>query len=172
MQYSIVVHPFTLIEEIRNIKQELKRRIGWYPSVNSLAHFTISQFKCDSTTLQEIQKRVRDRILNWEIREILLDGFGFFENSKTLYIRPEKHSCLYLEQLFAAVGEQVRAVVAEAYICPHPHLSIGRSLKSEQMAIANRLFNNYSGNFVCEGVMFREFNPERKQYDLKEFIRF
>jgi hypothetical protein len=50
--------------------------------------------------------------------------------------------------------------------------TIGRKLSEEQLQVAKDTFTSYTNSFFCDGVMIREFNPIRKQYDLKEFLRF
>lgn len=54
-KYSIVVHPSELLDEIKRIKLGLKSLIGWYSSVNALAHFTICEFLADETQLEKVK---------------------------------------------------------------------------------------------------------------------
>lgn len=77
-----------------------------------------------------------------------------------------------MQELLKAVGTKVKEIIPEAYTCTTPHLSIGRRLNEEQLEVAKRTFTSYTNSFICDGVMIREFNPMRKQYDLKEFISF
>lgn len=170
-KYSIVIHPFELLDDIKRIKQDLKSLIGWYSSVNALAHFTICEFWADENQLNKVKEEVAKLVVNWQKEIVFLESFDSFK-SGAFYIKPDKDSSLYLQELLKAVGEKVKGIIPNVYICYNPHLSIGRKLDENQLQIARENFTSYSNSFLCEGVMIREFNPMRKQYDLKEFIRF
>lgn len=170
-KYSIVVHPAELLNEITKIKQDLKAMIGWYSSVNALAHFTICEFFADEEQITEMKQKIAKLIINWKKEVVQLTSFDSFHKG-TFYIKPDEASSLYLKALFKAIAIKVKEIIPEAFTCTTPHMSIGRGLNEKQLEIAKTNFNNYLNSFVCDGVMIREFNPIRKQYDLKEFIRF
>ena len=170
-KYSLVIHPEELLEDINKIKQDLKSVIGWYSSVNSLAHFTICEFFADNLQLNIVMKEVSTLISNWPTQLITLHGFGSFENG-AYYIKPDEPSTIYLEELFEAVGSRVKQVIPDVYYSTYPHLSIGRRLDKAQLQIAKENYSSYSNTFLCKGVMLREYNPIRRQFDLKEFIQF
>ncbi|WP_149914242.1 2'-5' RNA ligase family protein [Sphingobacterium cavernae] len=169
-KYSIVIYPAELLGEIKRIKQGLKSLIGWFNSVNSLAHFTISEFEADENQLEKVKQEVSKLIVNWQKKVILLNSFDSF-TSGAFYVKPDEDSSLYLKALFKAIAVKVKEIIPNAYICTTPHLSIGRRLSEEQLQVAKDTFTSYSNSFLCDGVMIREFNPIRKQYDLKEFLR-
>lgn len=170
-KYSIVIHPAELLGEIKRIKQGLKSLIGWYSSVNALAHFTICKFEIDESQLEKVKHEISKLIVNWKKEVIRLNSYDSFRGG-AFYIKPDEESSLYLKALFKAIAVKVKEIIPDAYICTTPHLSIGRKLNEEQLQIAKTNFPNYSNSFLCDGVMIREFNPKRKQYDLKEFLRF
>ena len=170
-KYSIVIHPAELLDEIKKIKQDLKSLIGWYSSVNALAHFTICEFWADENKLEKVKQEVSKLIVNWQKKVIVLTSFDSFTR-RAFYVKPDKDSSLYLKALFKAIAVKVKEIIPNACICTTPHLSIGRRLSEEQLQVAKDYFTTYSNSFICEGVMIREFNPVRKQYDLKEFLRF
>ncbi|MBD1428023.1 MULTISPECIES: 2'-5' RNA ligase family protein [Sphingobacterium] len=138
-KYSIVVHPAELLDEIKKIKQGLKSLIGWYSSVNALAHFTICEFWADEIQLYKVKKEVSKLVATWTIRFIILDSFDAFKGG-AFYIRPDEDSSLYLQELLKAVGTKVKEIIPEAYTCTTPHLSIGRRLNEEQLEVAKRTF--------------------------------
>jgi hypothetical protein len=170
-KYSIVVHPAELLDEIKKIKQDLKSLIGWYSSVNALAHFTICEFRADEELLAKVRQEVTKLIANWRKEVVFLNSFDAFEGG-AFYIKPDEYSSMYLQELLKAVGSKVKEIIPKVYTCTNPHLSIGRRLNEEQMEVAKTNLTTYSNSFLCEGVMIREFNAMRKQYDLKEFIQF
>ena len=44
-KYSVVFNPSeTVIETVKELKEQLSTKIGWFPSKNSLAHITICEF--------------------------------------------------------------------------------------------------------------------------------
>lgn len=170
-KYSIVVHPAELLDEIKKIKQDLKSVIGWYSSVNALAHLTICEFHANEIQLTKVKQEVAQLIKNWQKELVFLNSFDAFKGG-AFYIKPHQDSSLYLQELFKAVGLKVKEIIPETYTCRTPHLSIGRRLNDGQLEVAKSTFTSYSNSFLCDGIMIREFNPMRKQYDLKEFIQF
>ena len=170
-KYSIVVHPTELLDDIKKIKQDLKSLIGWFSSVNALAHFTICEFEADENQLERVKQEVSKLIVNWQKKVIVLTSFDCYNNG-AFYVKPDENSSLYLKALFKAIAVKAKEIIPNAYICTTPHLSIGRRLSEEQLQVAKDTFTSYSNSFLCDGVMLREFYPVRKQYDLKEFLRF
>lgn len=170
-KYSIVVHPEELLDDIKKIKQDLKSLIGWYSSVNALAHLTICEFWADDIQLMQVKEELTKLIAGWRREVVSLDSYDAFRG-RAFYIKPDEYSSLYLQELLKAVGDKVKEILIGAHICTTPHLTIGRKLNEEQLEVAKRTFTSYHNSFLCNGVMIREFNPIRMQYDLKEFLRF
>ena len=58
-KYSVVFHPSeTVIEAVKEFKEQLSTKIGWFPSKNSLAHVTICEFEYDLATYENIKSRI------------------------------------------------------------------------------------------------------------------
>lgn len=58
--YSVVISPpDAVIGAVREMKQRLLGSIGWYHSVNALAHVTFAEFKADSDALILWERYVR-----------------------------------------------------------------------------------------------------------------
>ena len=149
----------------------MKSLIGWYSSVNALAHFTICEFWANKELLAKVKQEITKLIANWSKEVVTLNSFDAFKGG-AFYIKPDGDFSLYLKVLFKTIAVKVKEIIPEAYICTTPHLSIGRQLNEEQLEVAKRTFTSYTNSFICNGVMIREYNPMRKQYDLKEFISF
>lgn len=170
-KYSMVIYPYTLVKEIMQIKQELKALVGWYHSVNAEAHFTICEFFADEDDLFQIKEEVTNLITKWRKQIIRFESFDSYEGG-AFYLKPDEPSNIYLEELFKSIGYKVKAIIPNAYVCTSPHLSIGRKLDKNKLSIAKKTFTSYASSFLCDGVVLREFNPNKRQYELKECIKF
>lgn len=94
-KYSIVVHPEELLDDIKKIKQDLKSLIGWYSSVNALAHLTICEFWADDIQLMQVKEELTKLIAGWRTEVVSLDSYDAFRG-RAFYIKPDEYSSLYL----------------------------------------------------------------------------
>lgn len=170
-KYSLVVHPIAIIDKVKALKQVLKGQIGWYNSVNSLAHLSICEFYAEDQELESIIAMIQEMVKDVEPKEITLDSFAFYDNG-AFYMKANQESESYLKDLFVKINSGLAREIKLGYKVTAPHLSIGRRLSQEQLAIAQEVFQQVEERFICESIMLRVFNPIRKQYDLFREIRF
>jgi len=90
-KYSIVVHPAELLDEIKKIKQCLKSLIGWYSSVNALAHITICEFWANEELLAKVKQEITKLIANWSKEVVTLNSFDAFKGG-AFYVKPDENS--------------------------------------------------------------------------------
>lgn len=170
-KYSLVVHPEGIIDRVKSLKQILKHKIGWYNSVNSLAHFSICEFELEDKEVEGLISMIYELVKNVESEEIIMNSFAFYD-SGAFYIKTSQESTIYLKDLFAKICSGLSEKIKLAYQVHDPHLSIGRRLSAEQLQVAQETFQHIEERFICKGVVLRVFNPARKQYDLLHEILF
>ena len=80
-KYSVVFHPSeTVIEAVKELKEQLSAKIGWFPSKNSLAHVTICEFDCELTTYENIKSRIANYCSYQNPFEVTFNTFGNYSN--------------------------------------------------------------------------------------------
>jgi 2'-5' RNA ligase len=169
-KYSVIFHPSeAVIEAVKELKEQLNTKIGWFPSKNSLAHITICEFDYDFPTYENIKSRITTYCRYKNPFEVTFNMFGNYTNG-AFFIAPNIESKTKMVKIMKEIPKQIQFPVNHK--CSEPHISIGRQLTDEQLKIAYSLFESIDLNFNCEGITIRIFNPERKQYDVLETIPF
>lgn len=169
-KYSVVFHPSeTVIKAVKEIKEQLSAKIGWFPSKNSLAHVTICEFAYELETYENIKSRIATYCRYQNPFEVTFNAFGNYTNG-AFFIAAEAESKARMANIMKEIPKQIQFPVSHKSL--EPHISIGRQLSDEQVKIAYSLFDKTDLNFVCYGITIRIFNPERKQYDVLETIPF
>lgn len=163
--YSIAIHPTEdLIASIKLMKEELAAKIGWFNSKNSIAHITINEFEAEEANIERITKELTQLCDALEPTEVRLDSFGSYPNNGAFFIAPDEVSKKNLKVIMKYINDGFR--VTPKFKSSDPHLSIARRLTPEKIEIANRLFTTIAMHFVCNNVVIRKFNTERKQFEV------
>jgi len=169
-KYSVVFHPSeTVIEAVKELKEQLSAKIGWFPSKNSLAHVTICEFEYEDETYENIKSRIANYCRYQIPFEVTFNDFGNYTNG-AFFIAPKAESKTKMAEIMNEIPKQIQFPVSHK--STEPHISIGRQLNESQLKIAYSLFDNIDLNFICEGITIRIFNPDKKQYDVLETIPF
>lgn len=169
-KYSVVFHPSeTVIEAVKDLKEQLSTKIGWFPSKNSLAHVTICEFECEDETYENIKLRIANYCRYQIPFEVMFNDFENYTNG-AFFIAPNTESKTKMAEIMKEIPKQIQFPVNHK--SSEPHISIGRQLTVAQLKIAYSLFGSVDLNFICEGITIRIFNPDRKQYDVLETIPF
>ena len=169
-KYSVVFYPSeTVIEAVKELKEQLSAKIGWFPSKNSLAHVTICEFDCELTTYENIKSRIANYCSYQNPFEVTFNTFGNYSNG-AFFIAPNTESKIKMSEMMKEIPKQIQFPVSHK--SSEPHISIGRQLTEAQLKIAYNLFDSVDLDFICEGITIRIFNPDRKQYDVLETIPF
>lgn len=162
--YSVVISPpEEIINEVAAMKQQLKNSIGRYPSCNSLAHITFNVFIGNEETLQRWERFVGNFVMSLLPMQLHFDKTGYFGNG-AFFIAPDENSKIELVKVMKNFHKQFPAPAHGK--SKEPHISIGRQLNEEQLAIAKELFPAANLSFTCDNLVIRKFNEERKQYDI------
>jgi len=169
-KYSVVFHPSeTVIEAVKELKEQLSAKIGWFPSKNSLAHVTICEFEYEDETYENIKSRIANYCRYQNPFGVTFNAFGNYTNG-AFFIAPNTESKIKMTEILKEIPKQIQFPVNHK--SSEPHISIGRKLTEDQIKIAYRLFDAVNLNFICNGITIRIFNSERKQYDVLETIPF
>ena len=169
-KYSVVFHPSeTVIEAVKELKEQLSTKIGWFPSKNSLAHITICEFDYELATYENIKSRITTFCSYQNPFDVTFNAFENFTNG-AFFIAPDTESKNKMAEIMKDIPKQIQFPVSHK--SSEPHISIGRQLSAEQLKEAYNLFQKINLNFTCEGITIRIFNPDRKQYDVLETIPF
>ena len=169
-KYSVVFNPSeTVIEAVKELKEQLSVKIGWFPSKNSLAHITICEFDYELATYENIKSRITTFCRYQNPFDVTFNAFENFTNG-AYFIAPDTESKNKMAEIMKEIPKQIQFPVSHK--SSEPHISIGRQLTEAQLKIAYSLFDSVDLNFICEGITIRIFNSERKQYDVLETIPF
>ena len=169
-KYSVVFNPSeTVIEAVKELKEQLSTKIGWFPSKNSLAHITICEFDYELATYENIKSRITTFCRYQNPFDVTFNAFENFTNG-AFFIAPDTESKNKMADIMKEIPKQIQFPVNHK--SSEPHISIGRQLSAEQLKEAYNMFQEINLNFTCEGITIRVFNPERKQYDVLETIPF
>jgi 2'-5' RNA ligase len=161
-QYSIVIlPPLEGINYVADLKNQLNARIGWYNSRNAKAHVTICEFTADTDELEYIIKDLK-AIASYEVpHKLVFDGVDSYANG-AVYLKPNAQTKAPLTELMARVQRNLK--VTNQYKSKAPHMSIGRKLNEENVAIALAMFADAKLDFDCGNLVLRKFSPTKKQY--------
>lgn len=169
--YSLVIFPSQeQMDQIRSYKQLLKDRIGWYNSVDSVAHITIIQFRNDLEFSLFIDQ-VRDFCKVFSPQNAVFNSWGKFDYSGTFYLAPDPLTKNYLDSLIIDLHGFLNFPIDKTQI--NAHISIGRKLFNGKLQLAEELFNNTIPNsiFTCDALYVRKFDG-RQYSEIIEKISF
>ncbi|WP_191859881.1 2'-5' RNA ligase family protein [Hanstruepera ponticola] len=162
-RYSIVIQPSnSVIEEVKQMKELLASKIGWYNSKNSLAHITINEFELEEIELEHINSKLTKITTYLKSQEVQFTSFDVFSNG-AFFLKPNVASRHYLKEIMTTVHQKFSYPTnIKSY---EPHMSIGRRIQPENIEVAKSLFSkNPNISFICDTIALRCFNEERKQF--------
>ena len=164
-KYSIVIQPSnSVIEEVKQMKELLASKIGWYNSKNSVAHITINEFERDEKELIKIKSKLTEITTYLKPHEVHFTSFDAFPHG-AFFLKPDVTSRYYLKEIMTSVHKKFPySTNIKSY---EPHISIGRRIQLENIETAKYLFSkNPNISFICDTIALRSFNVDRKQFDI------
>lgn len=169
--FSIVIQPSnSTVEEVKQMKEKLSSKIGWYNSKNSLAHITVNEFERNVKELEIIKKRLVEITTYLHSKEVHFTSFNHFPNG-AFFLAPNEESRLYLKGIMTEIHNNFPFTTKIK--SNEPHISIGRRISPEKLNIAYSLFKEKPKiSFRCNQLALRVFNEERKQFDIIETFPF
>lgn len=169
--YSVAIHPSgEIIALVKSMKEQLAAAIGWFNSKNSIAHITINEFEADENVLAIVKKQLTAICDVLEPAAVHFEGFGTYPANGAFFISPDEASKMALKAIMKRINDSLR--VSAKFKSNDPHLSIARRLTPEKIETAHQLFTTLEMNFVCDSVVIRKFNPEKKQFEVTDTFLF
>lgn len=156
--------PMATEDHVGIFKKELEERIGWYSSANSKAHISFMEFFDEDGQLHMMEEYLSRFCKNIEPFNAVFDHFGRFARAYCLL--PDDASRKLLANLMRQFHRGKPFAKEDSF--DKPHISIGRKLSEEQIAVANDLFSArlIRHGFQCNDLCIRKFNPVKKQYEV------
>lgn len=168
--FSLVIFPKeTQIIQVRELKQKLKSKIGWFGSANAAAHITVINFENELSLNLHIEQ-IREYCKTITPENVIFNSWSSF-GDKTFFITPDEKSKTYLNTLISNLHRNLGFKNTTV----NTHLTIARGLDHEKMNTAKSTFNtiNVCFEFDCDAIYVRKFNHRTKQYtDIIEKILF
>lgn len=160
-RYSVAISPpDRVIEQVRQLKQQLRAAIGDYHSMNANAHISFAAFLAHDNDLHHYETRIARFAARQQPVSLLFDHTDTFEGG-TFFLAPDTVSSLLLTTMMKDfLWSRYKKYSAV------PHMSIGRRLTPEQLFVAGALIPEADIGFICSDLVLRRFNPDRKQYDI------
>lgn len=170
-KYSLAIQPTEpILSRMREIKQQLRHRIGHYGSANAAAHISLFEFELDEKSYPAILSYFKKSIVGLAPISIMFEGFHYFQHATafTFYVKLDGSS----SQTIVNYCKQIKKASPYSLINKYnsPHMSVGRKLSQEGLDIANDLFTEFNATDLCEAFVIRKFNSQRRQYDIVEII--
>lgn len=164
-QCSVAISPpVMVIERVRQLKQKLRSAIGWYPSVNALAHITFNVFRSDAPALLQWEEYIAHFATQQSSGSLHFNRTDAFSNG-AFFLAPDEASEHVLTDMMQDFHRPA-PFSPTARQSLKPHISIARRLSTSQLAIARALIPAIDIRFVCNDLVLRRFNKSRKQYDI------
>jgi len=172
--YSVAIYPFgSVMDDVKGLKDELASSIGWFGSRNSKAHITICEFNVDSERQLEA---IRSQLYNTCDTEFPLnlsfDHIGAYEKGidSVICLLPASESEIMVKPLMARIRKGLKVKLTHS--SSNPHITIGRRLGEEKLAIANDLFMNrkINLNFCCDRIVLRVREGNGQFVVTEEFV--
>lgn len=161
--YSVAISPpDAVLEQVRQLKQQLRGAIGWYHSAGALAHLSFHLFHSDAGTLPNWEAYIENFAARQSPVFLQFDHTDSFVNG-AFFLAPDEASEQILARMIKDFHRKTTWFPGEVV---RPHMSLARRLKSSQLAVARKLIPEVNINFVCEDLVLRRFNPKRGQYDI------
>lgn len=161
-KYSVAIYPSAdVIAYIKQMKETLAEKIGWFNSKNAVAHITICEFTLAETEIEKIKQRLAKSTAAFSPFSVVLNAFGTYPNG-AYFISPSPEAKNNLKPLMKKVQAAMR--MTKLIKSNDPHVSIGRKLSPENIAIATTVFKSINQVFVCDQLVLREFDPIQRQF--------
>ncbi|SDF24723.1 2'-5' RNA ligase superfamily protein [Dyadobacter soli] len=174
VRYSIAIRPSQeIIDDGKGMKADLKKAVGgFFNSVNSEVHISLFEFFAYEGDYPLLLKMFRGLVEGLHPFEIEFNGFNHFSTNGAFYVEPTNGSSSAIIERCNQFKRDANSKILKDYtegwteLFGKPHMSIGRRLPPEWIEIAYSLFKEYHAQFLCESIVVRKFNGDRRQFDV------
>jgi 2'-5' RNA ligase len=178
--YSLAIMPSaTILQDVAEMKQQLKTAIGKsYGSANADGHISLDGFEASEEDYPYILAEYRRIVSELDPFDIVFSGFDDFDrgNFSAFYIKLTEDSSDKIRERTAVIMKAFDKKIKKQYMrkwadeSKNPHMSIGRRLSREWIALAHSIFTNYEASFHCNAFAIRKYNDKRRQYDVVDVL--
>ena len=178
--YSLAIMPSpAILQEVAEMKQQFRAAVGKsYGSANAEAHISLDGFDANENDYPYILAEYRRVVSELDPFDILFSGLGDFDrgNYSAFYVKPTEASAEEVRKRTGAVMKSFDKKIKKQYIqkwadeSKNPHMSIGRRLSREWVALAYSIFPTYEASFHCDTFAIRKYNDKRRQYDVVDLL--
>lgn len=168
--YSLAIMPPPPIDEdVRGFKQGYRDAIGKsYGSANADGHISLDGFDAAETDYPLILAEYTRLITPLTPFQLNFSGFADFDraNFSAFYIKPTEESSNAIRERTQAIMKAFDKKFKKQYMqkwadeSKNPHMSIGRRLTREWIALAYTLFTDYEAGFLCDSFAIRKYNEK------------
>jgi 2'-5' RNA ligase len=179
-QYSLAIMPSPEIAaQVAEMKRQYRIAVGRsYGSANAEAHISLDGFEADENDYPYILAEYRRVVSELSSFVIRFSGFGDFDRAdfSAFYIKPTEETAATIRERSETVMKNFDKKLKKQYIrkwadeSKNPHMSVGRRLTREWIALAYSLFAGYENSFPCDSFVIRKFNEKRRQYDVVDVL--
>jgi len=168
--YSVAFYPSeAIIAQVKEMKETLYAKAGWFHSKNSVGHITVCEFKATDELIEKAKQQLIRLSDGFKPVEVHLIGFGSYSNG-AFFITPDEVSKESLKPIMQRINNTL--IIQSLKVSNDPHLSIGRRLTTEQLATAYSMFTEIDTHFLCDSMVLRKFNETIKQFEVTDTFMF
>lgn len=174
-----IMPPPPIAEHVRSFKLDYRNAIGKsYGSANADGHISLDGFDAVEADYPLILAEYTRLVTPLTAFELNFSGFADFDraNFSAFYIKPTEESSNAIRERTQAIMKGFDKKFKKQYMqkwadeSKNPHMSIGRRLTREWIALAYSIFTEYEAGFLCDSFAIRKYNEKRRQYDVIDTI--
>ncbi|TLV04040.1 2'-5' RNA ligase family protein [Dyadobacter luticola] len=168
-----------IAEQVQEMKQQYRIALGRsYGSANADGHISLDGFEAAEADYPLVLAEYQRLVLELTAFEIRFSGFADFDrgNFSAFYIQLTDESAAAIRERSTAVMKGFDKKLKKQYMqkwadeSKNPHMTIGRRLTREWVAVAHSMFTDYNASFLCDAFAIRKYNEKRRQYDVVDVL--
>ncbi len=178
--YSLaIMPPPSIAEDVRAFKLDYRNAIGKsYGSANADGHISLDGFDAAEADYPLILEEYTRLVTPLTPFQLNFSGFADFDraNFSAFSIKPTEESSNAIRERTQAIMKAFDKKFKKQYMqkwadeSKNPHMSIGRRLTREWIALAYSIFTDYEAGFLCDSFAIRKYNEKRRQYEVIDTI--
>ncbi len=178
--YSLaIMPPPPIAEDVRAFKLDYRNAVGKsYGSANADGHISLDGFDAAEADYPLILEEYTRLVTPLTPFQLNFSGFADFDraNFSAFYIKPTEESSNAIRERTQAIMKAFDKKFKKQYMqkwadeSKNPHMSIGRRLTREWIALAYSIFTDYEAGFLCDSFAIRKYNEKRRQYEVIDTI--
>lgn len=165
MFYKVQIHPSQLVAMyVRHCKQYVHQRVGKFKFITSDPHISLFSFEANVQHEQLLIKALRAAASRVALFDVSLNGFSYFTQSKTLFLKVENANMLKkLNQLFhdafLETACEMGIELSNMSVTDYPQITIGAGFESKSFVSLYNVFANekYRQAFTADQAMLFKY---------------